>query len=100
MVQEINIKPFLDDSGKITVLPHKQRVRVAVLGYLAEKFAVDHLYSEKEVNAVCIQWHTFNDYFILRRELVDTGLLCRKPDGSCYWKPKCAPDKADEPVSV
>ncbi len=88
MEQKINIKRFLDASGKITQLPQKQKVRIAVLGYLAEKFETDTVYTEKAVNAVCAQWHTFNDYFILRRELVDSGLLCREPDGSRYWKPE------------
>lgn len=91
----ITIKQFLDNSGKITLLPQKQKVRVAVLAYLAEKFAADCLYTEKEVNAVCMRWHTFNDYFILRRELVDNGLLCRKSDGSRYWKPERATGNAN-----
>ncbi len=86
MIEEARIKRFLDDSGKIIQLPQRQAMRVAVLGYLAEKFEVNRIYTEKEVNALCAQWHTFNDYFILRRELIDYGLLCRKADGSQYWR--------------
>ncbi|RFZ77203.1 DUF2087 domain-containing protein [Lacrimispora amygdalina] len=26
--------------------------------------------------------------FLLRRELIDKGLLRREPDGSRYWKPE------------
>ena len=88
MEQEIDIKRFLDESGKITQLPQKRTVRLAVLAYLAEKFETNRDYKEKEVNAVCDEWHTFNDFFILRRELVDSGLMCREPNGSRYWKPK------------
>lgn len=88
MDKKINIKPFLDDAGKIKQLPQKQKARVAVLGYLAEKFETNSIYPEKAVNALCMQWHTFNDYLILRREMVDSGLLYRKPDGSHYWKPE------------
>ncbi len=87
MAQTINIDRFLDASGKIVQLPQKQKIRTAVLAYLAGKFETDSVYSEKAVNALCLQWHTFNDYFILRRELVDGGLLCRKRDGSQYWRP-------------
>lgn len=87
MVEKLDIKRFLDDSGKIIQLPQRQAIRAAVLKYLAGKFVADRIYTEKEVNAVCAQWHTFDDYFLLRRELIDFGLLCRKPDGSQYWRP-------------
>ena len=87
MEKVLDIKRFLDDSGRIIQLPQRAVFRAAVLRYLAEKFEDDRTYTEKTVNAICMQWHTFNDYFILRRELVDSGLLCRKPNGSCYWKP-------------
>lgn len=88
MEQEIDIKRFLDDSGKIIQLPQKLKIRVAVLSYLAEKFEENRDYTEKEVNAICDDWHTFGDYFVLRRELVDFGLLFREATGSRYWKPK------------
>ncbi|MFA9463130.1 MAG: DUF2087 domain-containing protein [Velocimicrobium sp.] len=52
-------------------------------------------YSEKEVNSICEKWHTFGDYFILRRELIDNGLLCRVPNGSRYWKPKLESKKEE-----
>lgn len=88
MEQIIDIERFLDDSGKITQLSQKKKVRVEILRYLAEKFETNHNYTEKEVNAICEEWHTFKDYFILRRELIDNGLLCREPNGSRYWKAK------------
>jgi len=81
------ISRFLDESGKIKQLPEKKTYRIEVLSYLAEKFEVNRDYTEKEVNCICDEWHTFSDYFILRRELVDNGLLCREPSGSRYWKP-------------
>ncbi|MDF2513372.1 MAG: hypothetical protein K0S04_3238 [Herbinix sp.] len=87
MNQTIDIRRFLDDTGKITQLPQKKLFRVAALSYLAEKFEANRDYTEKEVNAICEEWHTFKDYFILRRELIDHGLLCRELNGSRYWKP-------------
>lgn len=86
------VRRFLDESGKITQLPQKESVRVAVLRCLSEKFIPDRYYTEREVNALCDSWHTFGDCFLLRRELVDRGLLCRKRDGSRYWLPKQAQD--------
>ncbi len=86
METEIKIKQFLDTSGKITQLPQKQKVRHALLKYMAEKFEPDSVYSEQQVNEICNHWHTFGDYFLIRRELVDNGFLCRERDGSRYWR--------------
>lgn len=88
MEQTINIRNFLDDTGKITQLPQKKVLRVAILRYLAEKFETERDYTEKEVSLICEKWHTFGDFFILRRELVDNGFLGREPNGSRYWKQK------------
>jgi hypothetical protein len=90
MEQEIRIEQFLDSSGKIKQMPQKQKAKCALLKYLAEKFEPGRTYSEREVNTVCSQWHTFGDYFLLRRELVDHGLLCRVRDGSQYWRTQTA----------
>jgi hypothetical protein len=86
MEQPVRISQFLNETGKIQKLPRKQAARYAVLVYLSEHFEKDRIYEEWEVNAVCGEWHTFGDYFLLRRELVESGLLCRKRDGSAYWK--------------
>ena len=83
--KNIDIGVFLDGEGKIRKLPAPARTRTPVLGYLAGKFEPGRLYGEKEVNAVIDAWHTFGDYFILRRLLVDGGFMARKPDGSAYW---------------
>lgn len=84
--KEINIKQFLDKDGLIIRLPAKHSVRMAVLEYLAEKFEIGRRYKEKEVNAICDCWHTFQDYFLLRRCLVDESFLMREKDGSYYWR--------------
>lgn len=86
MEKTINIAPFLDENGRVTQLPRRQAVYAEVLRHLAEQFDRRRDYTEKEVNAVIDQWHTFRDYFVLRRGLVDFGLLGRTPDGTRYWK--------------
>ncbi|HBE85508.1 MAG TPA: hypothetical protein DDW53_08830 [Lachnoclostridium sp.] len=100
-MDKIKIDKFLDNQGKITQLPQKQSIRAATLCYLAEKFESNRNYTEKEVNSICEAWHTFGDYFILRRELIDYGLLCREPDGSRYWKPKNdLPNRTDKELRL
>jgi len=86
--QKINIARFLDNYGKITQLSQKNKFRVATLRYLVEKFESNRDYTEKEVNEICNEWHTFGDYFLLRRELIDNGLLCRELNCYRYWKPQ------------
>jgi len=86
--QKIDISRFLDVGGKIMRLSSKSKFKDATLSYLAEKFEDNRNYTETEVNEICNEWHTFGDYFLIRRELMDSGLLCREPDGSRYWRPK------------
>ena len=80
-----NISAFLDNEGKIVQIPAPRRKKIAVLAYLAGKFEKSRIYCEKEVNAIIDGWHTFGDYFILRRSLIDFKFLDRKPNGSAYW---------------
>jgi hypothetical protein len=87
MGKSTNIAVFLDKDGRIDRIPIPNRTRIPLLAYLAEKFETGRDYTEKEVNGIISGWHTFNDYFILRRLLVDTGFLCRVPNGSRYWRP-------------
>ncbi len=47
MEQRINIKRFLDDSGKIIQLPRNKKTRFALLEYLSEKFEANCTYTEK-----------------------------------------------------
>ena len=80
------IKRFLDDNGRLKQFPAKAAVRMQVLAYLHTKFEKGRKYTEKEVNSIISQWITFGDYFIVRRSLVDNGLLARTSNGSEYWK--------------
>jgi len=98
MEQIININRFLDDSGKIVQLAQKQKTRYVLLQYISEKFESNRDYTEKEVNDLCCQWIDFGDYFLLRRELIDHGLLCRERDGSRYWKPQSSHNNTAEEV--
>lgn len=86
--EAVNIDRFLDAEGRIIQLPRKQKPKYAVLEYLATKFEPDIVYTERQINDICSSWHTFDDYFLLRRELVDYHLLDRERNGSRYWRVK------------
>lgn len=80
------LKNFLDEEGRLAQWPAKRSKQLIVLKYLATKFGDEAEYSEKEVNQIIDNWHSFGDYFLLRRELVESGHLGRTPNGSKYWK--------------
>ena len=40
--------------------------------------------SELDVNAMLRTWHDYEDYVLIRRELVELDLLRRTPDGRIY----------------
>lgn len=82
------VKRYLDNEGRIRIWPSKKEMKHLILEYLAEKFTSNVDYSEKEVNSIISENHTFNDYFILRRELIENGFLNRERDCSRYWKVK------------
>ena len=79
------IKSFLDEQGRLISYPAKRKRQIFAFFYLASKFEPGRLYTEKEVNEILKAWHTFDDWAILRRELLVCRFLCRKPDCSAYW---------------
>lgn len=79
------LKNFLDDDGKLYQYPSKHRYKNLALLYLASKFEPNKRYTEKQVNELLKMWHTFNDFFMLRRDLCDRHILGRERNGSFYW---------------
>ena len=66
--------------------PKKPSDKQDVIEWLSTKFKFQKQYSEKEVNKIIKQNHSFNDIALLRRELISNKFLSRKKDGSIYWK--------------
>ena len=83
MTQDM-LRGFLDGEGRVTQFPARRKKQLAVLQYLAGKFAPGRVYTEREVNEVLLAWHTFRDPATLRRELYDFHFLNRTPDGRTY----------------
>jgi Putative homoserine kinase type II (protein kinase fold) len=88
-----DIKRFLDDSGRVKIWPVKRDIQSDVLNYVASKFDSGRLYTEKEVNTLIENWHTFGDLFLIRRGLVDFQYLSRARNGSKYWKEEIKDNK-------
>jgi DNA-binding MarR family transcriptional regulator len=79
---------WLNPQGVVNAWPGRDRDRLAVLEYVAERFVPGQEYTEKEVNALITQYvrpHT-RDHVTIRRDLIDYQFLGRTSDGSRYWR--------------
>ena len=83
------LKKYLDEEGKVTIYPSKSKNKMLIVEYLASKFELDRSYTEKEVNEILKQYHTFNDWALLRKDLFEAEFLGRSSNGSVYWKIEC-----------
>ncbi len=82
----MHIENYLDNNGKIKFYPTKLQKKLFVLNHLLSHFVYNYIYSEKEVNELIKQNISFEDYILIRRELIDNHLLKRTNNGSNYWR--------------
>ena len=78
------ITAYLNDDGVLIQWPAKYHKKRDVIAYLASKFDSDKTYDEQDVNLVLRRWSDYADYPLLRRALVDFGLLTRDAYGRTY----------------
>jgi hypothetical protein len=95
MEYTIILRNYLDSENRLKAYPTKRRLKMISLMYLAGQFEKNRNYTEKEINEVLNQFHTFNDPCILRRELYMNNFLNRKADGSEYRLAEKQPVLAD-----
>jgi ArsR family transcriptional regulator len=90
-----DLRPFVDEHGRVTNFSTKPKEQKPVLLYLLSKFVPSRRYTEREVTELITAWlvpakSRFGDYVIdyvtLRRALVDEMGLQRAKDGSVYWR--------------
>jgi len=83
-MSRLSEQKYLNHEGQVSQWPSSQKDKLLVLSYLASKFNDETVYTEAQVNALLKQWHTFSDWSLLRRELVDRVFLNRTTNGSEY----------------
>lgn len=81
---EMMLKNFLDAEEKLKAFPAKRKKKLYALIYLSGKLEAEHEYTEREINEVLSNWHTFADPATLRRELYNYRFLDRSKDGRVY----------------
>ena len=89
------LRNFLDATGKLTAFPAKRKMKLYALLYLAQKIPADTDFTEREINDILLDWHTFADPATLRRELYDYRFLNRSRDGKVYWLAEKQPTPED-----
>jgi hypothetical protein len=82
----INIKQNLLKDGKIVRWPKKIADKNIVLKYISTKIPVDKKFTETEINEMIIKSIFFDDYVLIRRELIENGYLNRTRDCREYWR--------------
>ena len=89
------LRPFLDEQGRLTAIPAKHRKKLLALWYLAGKIDAGRQYSEPEINDLLDEWALPRDHALLRRELYNNRLLNRTADCGRYWRAESIPPLAE-----
>lgn len=77
------LENYSGPDGRLKQIPTKQKKFEAILRYVAQAFEPGKQYTEKEVNQILGQYH--EDTAMLRRGLVDSGMMGREASGGLYW---------------
>ncbi|WP_338754540.1 DUF2087 domain-containing protein [Bacillus sp. FJAT-52991] len=86
--QEKVIQKFLPEGleGGLEKFPPKEKQRLIVLREITKNLESERIYDEKELNQILKD--IYDDYVMIRRYLIEYGLVDRKADGSQYWLKK------------
>ncbi|WP_285907111.1 DUF2087 domain-containing protein [Pseudodesulfovibrio pelocollis] len=77
---------LFDDRRRLVRWPRKFTQRMICLWVVWARIPARTAMTEREVNALIEDAHLFGDHALLRRELVDHGLVTRTPDGRSYTR--------------
>ena len=81
-----------DADGIMVRWPAKTNHQSLCLWVIWSRIPADQRFSEHEINQFITAGHSFGDYAILRRSLVNAHMLARTPDGKLYRRIEKQPD--------
>jgi len=87
------LRPFMD-GARLRQWPAKRSTQLAALRWMATHFDSARQYTEKDVDAILQDLHSFADWALLRRDMIEAGLLGRTRDCRAYWKPAPRPTQS------
>ncbi len=82
---------YFDGQGRLIRWPKKFSQRILCLWVLWSRIPARTSWHERDMNDWLEAQHLFGDYALLRRELVDQGLVNRTADGRAYTRLEQAP---------
>jgi hypothetical protein len=94
MVRLARILRYFDDAGRLIRWPGKAGHRPECLWVMWSRIPAGRVMHEREINERLNAEHLFGDHALLRREMVDTGLMRRTIDGREYRRIEQAPPTA------
>lgn len=77
---------FFDEQGRLIRWPGKFSQRLIALWVLWSRIPARTRLTEKAVNELLENCHCFGDHALLRREMVDQGMVERTADGRSYQR--------------
>lgn len=87
-----------DPQGRMIRWPKGYAVQRLCLAAFWARIPSQRDLSERDVNAILKNGETFGDHVLLRRSLIDHGLVRRKNDGSLYRRIERRPETAERMV--
>ncbi|ACJ00068.1 DUF2087 domain-containing protein [Rhodospirillum centenum] len=75
---------YFGPQGRLARWPSKFSHQEPCLWVLWSRIPARRTFAEREVNALLAANHDFGDHALLRRELIDYGMMMRAVDGSAY----------------
>lgn len=75
---------YFDASGRLSRWPSKFSHREPCIWVMWSRLAPREVYTERQINEFLQANHAFGDHVLLRRQLIDLGLVTRTADGREY----------------
>ncbi len=95
----LTIDYYFDENGTLLTWPSKRKreIQLRVLARLADSFEIGPEWTEQEINSLLKSRIAFPDHALIRRELIDAGLMRRSRDCRRYWRePSTARESPDD----
>lgn len=80
----LSLKGYLDLNGVVIQWPAKLSKQIAIVHYIIQDIDPIPLYTEQEINTYIQSKTTLEDYVVIRRHLVDVGILKRTANWKTY----------------
>lgn len=82
----MQINQNLLKDNKIVRWPKKEIDKKSILEFISQKIPPEIKLKESEINGIILQNILFDDYMLVRRELVERKFVSRTKDCREYWK--------------